>query len=89
MSREAVSWRVERKGLARGKRSQTEQAVFWDRGSENHLQGKKAVRRDCGSIGVHHGANEAVLRGSGKLFHFPSVARAKELAKVAAPAASR
>jgi len=32
------------------------------------------------------GANEEVLGGSGKLFHFPGVARAKELAEVAAAA---
>ena len=86
MSREAVFWRVERKGLARGKRSHTEQEVFWDRGSDNYLQDKKVVRRGSGVSALHHGANEEVLGGSGKLFHFPGVARAKELAEIAAAA---
>src|SRR5260370_8852441 len=86
MSREAVSWGVESKGLARGKRSQTEQEVFWDRGSDNYLQGEKVERRDSGVSAFHHGANEAVLGGSGKLFHVPGVARAKELAEITAAA---
>src|SRR5258708_37977381 len=86
MSREAVSCGLKGKDLREEKRSRTKQEVFWDRSSDNYLQDKKVVRRGSGVSALNHGANEEVLGGSGKLFHFPGVARAKELSEIAAAA---
>src|SRR6266576_2871984 len=43
---------IERKGLGRGKRSRTEQEVFWDRDSDNYHQDKRVERRGLRSIGA-------------------------------------